>query len=139
MNTCPCKTLIYSQIYIYPCKTSIHTDLKSHFPMLMRNWMLPCFPDNYRRERDSDAREYYAGLRREWDFRMNEFNALHDDLMRLEAPLVNRISVTLPQQNMDQYRSAMAKIKKENNLLLLRTCRYHILQLMEELATATNM
>ena len=101
--------------------------------------MLPRVPDNYRRERDSDTREYYAGLRREWDFRMNEFNALHDDLMRLKAPLVNRISLTLPQQNMDQYRSAMAKIKKENNLLLLRTCRYHILQLMEELATATNM
>ena len=101
--------------------------------------MLPRVPDNYRREGDSDTREYYAGLRREWDFRMNEFNALHDDLMRLEAPLVNRISLTLPQQNMDQYRSAMAKIKLENNLLLLRTCRYHILQLMEELATATNM
>ena len=87
--------------------------------------MLPRVPDNYRRERDSDTREYYAGLRREWDFRMNEFNALHDDLMRLKAPLVNRISLTLPQQNMDQYRSAMAKIKKENNLLLTLGITYY--------------
>ena len=40
-------------IYIYLCKTSTHTDLKPHLPMSMRNWMLPYFPDNYRRERDS--------------------------------------------------------------------------------------
>ena len=52
--------------------------------------------------------------------------------------LVDRISLTLPQQNMDQYRCAMDKINKENNLMLLRTCRYHILQLAEELAAATN-
>ena len=63
-----------SPIYIYPCKTSTHTDLKSHFPMSAHNWMLPCFPNNYRRERDSDKREYYAGLQREWEFHMNESN-----------------------------------------------------------------
>ena len=100
--------------------------------------MLPRVLDNYRRERDSDAREYYVGLRREWDFRMNEYIALHDNLMRLGAPLVNRISLTLPQQNMDQYRHAMAKIKKDNNIMLLRRCKNHILQLAEELAAATN-
>ena len=113
MNTCPCKTPIYSQIYIYPCKTSTHTDLKSHFPMLMRNWMLPCFLDNNRRERDSDAREYYAGLRREWDFHMNESNILHDDLVQLKVLLVNFISPTLPRQNMDQYQHVVVKIKKK--------------------------
>ena len=63
MNTCPCKTPIYSHIYIYPCKTFTHTNLKSHFPMSTGNWMLPRFPNNYRRERDSNEREYYAGLR----------------------------------------------------------------------------
>ena len=52
----------WSPIYIYPCKTSTYTDLKSHFPMSMRNWMLPRFPNNYRTERDSDERAYYAGL-----------------------------------------------------------------------------
>ena len=138
MNTCPCKTPIYCHIYIYPCRTFTHIDLKSHSPMSTRNWMLPCFPDNYRRERDSDVREYYAGLRQEWDFCMNESNALHDDLMQLEMPLVDHISLTLPRQNMDQYRCALAKIKKENNLMLLRRCRYHILQLAEELAIVTN-
>ena len=138
MNTCPCKTPIYCHIYIYPCKTFTHTDLKSHCPMSTRNWMLPRFLDNYRREGDSDAREYYAGLRQEWDFRMNESNALHDDLMQLEMPLVDHISLTLPRQNMDQYWCVVAKIKKENNLMLLRRCRYHILQLAEELAIVTN-
>ena len=138
VNTCPCKTLVYSHIYIYPCKTSTYINLKSHFPMSTRNWILPRFPNNYRRERDSDEREYYARLRWEWDFCMNEFNALHDDLMRLGVPLVDRISLTLPRQNMDQYRRAVTKIKKENNLMLHYRCKYHILQLAEELAAATN-
>uniref|UniRef100_A0A7N2R3Q0 Uncharacterized protein n=1 Tax=Quercus lobata TaxID=97700 RepID=A0A7N2R3Q0_QUELO len=106
--------------------------------MSMRNWMLPRFPDNYRRERDSDEREYYAGLRREWDFRVNESNALHDDLVRIGAPLVDRVSLTLSRQNMHQYERAVTKIKKENNLMILRRSRYHMLQLAEELAAATN-
>ena len=79
----------------------------------MRNWMLPRFPDNYRRERDSDEREYYAGLQREWDFRVNKSNALHDDLLRLEAPLVNRSSLTLPRRNLHQYECAVTKKKKK--------------------------
>ena len=80
--------------------------------MSMHNWMLPRFPENYRRERDSDERKYYAGLWREWDFRVNDSNALHDDLVQLEAPLVDRSSFTLPRRNMHQYERAMTKIKK---------------------------
>ena len=127
-----------SPIYIYPYKTSTHTVQKSHFPMSTRNWMLPHFPDNYRTKRDSDEKEYYAGLWREWDFRMNESNALHDDLMQLEAPLVDRVSLTLSRRNIHQYERAVTKIKKENNLMILRRSRYHMLQLAEERATATN-
>ena len=79
----------------------------------MCNWMLPRFPDNYRRERDSDEREYYAELRREWDFRVNESNALYDDLVQLGAPFVECISLTLSRRNMHQYERAVTKkIKK---------------------------
>ena len=102
-----------SPIYIYPCKTSTYTDLKSHFPMSMRNWMLPCFLNNYRIKRDSDETEYHAGLRREWDFCVNESNALHDDLVQLGAPFVECISLTLSRRNMHQYERAVTKkIKK---------------------------
>ena len=104
----------------------------------MRNWMLPRFPDNYTREIDSNERKYYAELQREWDFRVNESNALHDDLLRLEVPFVNRNSLTLPRQNMHQYERVVTKIKKENNLMILHRSRYHVLQLAEELAVATN-
>ena len=83
----------------------------------MCNWMLPRFSDNYRRERDSDERKYYAGLRREWDFRVNESNALHNDLMRLGVPLVDCVSLTLSWRNMHQYERAVTTIKKENNLI----------------------
>ena len=100
--------------------------------------MLPRFPDNCRRERDSDERECYARLRWEWDFHVNKSNALDDDLVRLEAPLVDFISLTLPRKNMHQYEHAVTKIKKENNLMILHRSRYHMLQLAEELAAATN-
>ena len=106
-----------SPIYIYHCKTSIHTVQKSHFPMSMRNWMLPHFPDNYRTKRDSDEREYYAGLQREWDFRVNESNALHDDLVQLEAPFVNRVSLTLSWKNMHQYECVVTKKKKKKRTI----------------------
>ena len=52
--------------------------------------------------------------------------------------LVDRISLTLPQHNMPQYERAVTKIKKENNLMILYRCRYHMLQLAEELAATTN-
>ena len=82
--------------------------------MSMRNWMLPRFPDNYRTKRDSDEREYYAGLWREWDFYVNESNALHDDLVQLEVPLVDRVSLTLSGRNMHQYERAVTKIKERD-------------------------
>ena len=63
--------------------------------MSIRNWLLPRFPDNYRREKDSDEREYYAGLRQEWDFVINESNVLHNDLVLLRVPMVDRISLTM--------------------------------------------
>ena len=106
--------------------------------MSMRNWMLPRFPNNYRTERDSDERAYYTGLQQEWDFRVNESNALHNDLLQLGAPIVERSSLTLPRQNMHQYERVVTKIKKENNLMILRRSRYHMLQLAEELAAAMN-
>ena len=81
--------------------------------MSMHNWMLPHFLDNYRKERDFDEREYYVRLWWEWDFRVNESNALHDDLLRLETPLIDHVSLTLSRQNMHQYKSAVTKIKKE--------------------------
>ena len=106
--------------------------------MSIRNWMLPRFPNNYRTERDSDEREYYAKLGREWDFRVNESNVLHNDLVQLGAPLFDRVSLTLSRWNMHQYERAVTKIKKENNLMILRRSRYHMLQLAKELAAATN-
>jgi len=69
---------------------------------------------------------------------MNESNALHDDLVLLGAPLVDRISLTLPQRNMHQYELAVAKRKKENNLMQLHRCRYHMLQLVEKLQPTGN-
>ena len=68
---------------------------------------------------------------------MNNSNALHDDLMRLETPLVDCILLTLPRRNMHQYKHVVTK-KKKNNLMILHRSRYHMLQLKEDLAAATN-
>ena len=41
--------------------------------------------------------------------------------------------------NMEQCsRRAVAKIQKENNLMFLRRCKYHLLQLVEKQIAATN-
>ena len=40
--------------------------------------------------------------------------------------------------NMEQCRRAVAKIQKKNNLMFLRMCKYHLLQLAEKLTVATN-
>ena len=58
---------------------------------------------------------------------MNESNAMHDDLVQLGVPLVDRVSFTLSRLNMHQYERVVTKIKKENNLMILRRSRYHML------------
>ena len=37
-----------------------------------RLWLLPNYNDDYRQEKFSDLKEYYAGLRREWAFKVNK-------------------------------------------------------------------
>ena len=106
--------------------------------MARNNWILPRFTDNYEMEKYTDKREYYAGLRREWEYRYNESNALHNDLIALGAPLLDRVSLTMPRRNMVDYKYVVKKNRKENNLMLLRRCRYYILKLAEEMATATQ-
>ena len=69
---------------------------------------------------------------------MNESNALHNDLELLGAPLVDRVSLRKPRHNVNEWRRAVHRIHKENNLMLLRWSRYHMLQLVEDLATTTT-
>uniref|UniRef100_A0A2N9HYF3 Aminotransferase-like plant mobile domain-containing protein n=2 Tax=Fagus sylvatica TaxID=28930 RepID=A0A2N9HYF3_FAGSY len=106
--------------------------------MASNNWILPRFADNYVREKYTDRREYYAGLRREWEYRYNESNTLYTDLVVLGAPLPDRVSLTMPRSNVVNYEKVVKQIRKENNLMLLRRCRYYMLQLAEEMATATQ-
>ena len=105
--------------------------------MASNNWILPRFADNYVREKYTDRREYYAGLRREWEYRYNESNTLHTDLVVLGAPLPDRVSLTMPRSNVVDYEKVMKQILKENNLMLLCRCHYYMLKLAEEMATAT--
>ena len=106
--------------------------------MARNNWILPHFADNYERKKYTNKREYYAGLRCEWEYRYNESNALHNDLITLGAPWLDRISLTMPRRNIVDYKYVVKKIRKENNLMLLRHCRYYMLKLVEEMATATQ-
>ena len=123
----------------YSCPS--HLDIpqsNSPFAIPMHNWLPPHFPDNYRRERDNNEREYYAGLQWEWEYCMNESNSLHNDLLLLGAPLVDRVLLTMPRGDMDQCRWAVTKIWKENNPMFLCRCKYHLLQLAEEHAVTVS-
>ena len=44
----------------------------------------------------------------------------------------------MPRSNVVNYEKVVKQIRKENNLMLLRRCRYYMLQLAEEMATATQ-
>jgi hypothetical protein len=44
----------------------------------------------------------------------------------------------MPRSNVVNYEKVVKQIRKENNLLLLRRCRYYMLQLAKEMATATQ-
>lgn len=103
--------------------TAMHSPIKhiaTHITMPMCNWLLPRFLDNYAQERNSDVREYYARLRCEKEFHVDETNALHNDLKLLGAPLVDRVSLRKPRHNVNKCRHAVYQIHKENNLMLLR-------------------
>uniref|UniRef100_A0A2N9GHS8 Aminotransferase-like plant mobile domain-containing protein n=1 Tax=Fagus sylvatica TaxID=28930 RepID=A0A2N9GHS8_FAGSY len=121
-----------------PLPRGPHGVRNSGITMASNNWILPRFADNYVREKYTDRREYYAGLRREWEYRYNESNTLYTDLVVLGAPLPDRVSLTMPRSNVVNYEKVVKQIRKENNLMLLRRCRYYMLQLAEEMATATQ-
>ena len=59
-------------------------------------------------------------------------------LVVLGAPLPDHVSLTMPRSNVINYEKVVKQIRKENNLMLLRCCRYYILQLAKKMATATK-
>ena len=105
----------------------IHFSRNSEIAMVSNNWILPHFADNYVREKYIDRREYYTSLRREWEYSYNKSNTLHTDLVVLGAPLSDRVSLTMPRNNVINYEKVMKQIRKENNLMLLHLCRYYML------------
>ena len=44
----------------------------------------------------------------------------------------------MPRSNVVDYEKVVKQIRKENNLLLLRRCRYYMLQLAKEMVIATQ-
>jgi hypothetical protein len=138
MSNQKCIPHVYIMHVNPPHSLHIHFSRNSEITMASNNWILPRFADNYVREKYTDRREYYAGLRREWEYRYNESNTLHSDLVILGAPLLDRVSLTMLRSNVVNYEKVVKQIRKENNLMLLRRCRYYMLQLTEEMAIATQ-
>ena len=58
-------------------------------------WVLPEYDDGYRHLRVSDPKEYYAGLRQEWAFRVTEAELVVEQLNELGAPCVRRLSLSM--------------------------------------------
>ena len=59
-------------------------------------------------------------------------------LLVLGASFPDRVSLTMPRSNVVDYEKVVKQIRKENNLLLLRRCRYYMLQLAKEMVIATQ-
>ena len=58
-----------------------------------RKWLLPERNDDYESLKYSDPREYFAGVWREWAYRLEESNQLRNDLIALGAKLPARDSL----------------------------------------------
>ena len=77
MSNQKCIPHVYIMHVNPPHSLHIHFSRNSKIIMASNNWIFPRFADNYVREKYTDRREYYAGLRREWEYRYNESNTLH--------------------------------------------------------------
>ena len=103
-----------------------------------RKWILSEYPDDYRHLRLSDPKEYYAGLRREWVYRVNEAEVLVNQLRELGSRTVRRIAAAMERKNRFQYENALRCIREENNRMSLRRSRYYMLKLATDQANAMS-
>ncbi|KAL7208582.1 hypothetical protein ACSBR1_030339 [Camellia fascicularis] len=101
-------------------------------------WLLPPFTYDYKSEKYSSPKDYYAGIRAEWAFRVTEQEGLFNDLRNFGAPVPHRRSLTMARRNVSDYEKAVSRIKKENNRMLMWSCRHFMLQLATEMAEASN-
>ncbi|CAL5434947.1 unnamed protein product [Camellia sinensis] len=101
-------------------------------------WLLPPFTYDYKSEKYSSPKDYYAGIRAEWAFRVTEQEGLFNDLRNFGALVPHRHSLTMARRNVSDYEKAVSRIKKENNRMLMRRCRHFMLQLATEMAEASN-
>ncbi|KAL7171800.1 hypothetical protein ACSBR2_036462 [Camellia fascicularis] len=105
---------------------------------LLKVWLLPPFNYDYMTEKYSSPKDYYASIRAEWAFRLTEQESLFNDLRNLGASVSHHRSLNMPRRNMGDYEQVVNRIKKENNRMLLRRCRHFMLQLVIEMAEASN-
>ncbi|THG09076.1 hypothetical protein TEA_003549 [Camellia sinensis var. sinensis] len=101
-------------------------------------WLLPPFSYDYKSKKYSSPKDYYAGIRAEWAFRVTEQEGLCNDLRNFGAPVPHRRSLTMARRNVSDYEKAVSRIKKENNRMLIQRCRHFMLQLATEMAEASN-
>ena len=66
-----------------------------------------------------DQRAYYGKLEREWYDRVDELNALVEDLRALNSPRVRRHSLTMALHNIIEYAATVLQIREENNHMLI--------------------
>ena len=86
--------------------------------------------------RVSDPKEYYAGLRREWAFRVNEAEIVVEQLWELGAPIVRRLALSMQRNNHTEYERAVKRIREENNRMFIRRSRYYMLKLANNQASS---
>ncbi|CAL5421671.1 unnamed protein product [Camellia sinensis] len=93
---------------------------------------------DYKSEKYSSPKDYYAGIRAEWAFRVTDQEGLYNDLRNFGAPVPHHRSLTMARRNVSDYEKAVSRIKKENNRMLMRRCRHFMLQLATEMAEASS-
>ena len=110
-------------------------------------WLLGERDDDYRRLRVSEPKEYFAGVRREWAYRVEESQRLSNDLIAMGVRVPTRHSLDVyPTRNHGmswiQFKRkvvlAVSLIRKENNRMLVRRSRHYMYQLAQDSVRASG-
>ena len=109
-------------------------------------WLLEERDDDYQSLKESDPKEYFAGLSREWAYRRLESDRLKNDLLAMGLTVPSRESIALyPNPGECSWSVfkrrvdvAVSLIRQENNRMLLRRSRYYMYHLAQDSVRASG-
>lgn len=95
-------------------------------------WLITWQNDDYALLIRDDSIEYYCSVRREWTYKVEEFEALFHDLQDLGVKAPKWQTLLMSKYSKGTFTLVVWLKRQENNRILAHYSRYQMLQLVEE-------